>query len=175
MKEIIDLIENSTEENIKGNYFRSDEYLNEIQFSDIIDIVLLYIDLQPDMRKLGTIKSFKFYELVKKEWKRWFSGEDNSFFINLKYVWNNKVGAIDDSAGVADLYMSYQINIFSYSHLLLFFNYPEELPSGWPERRKNILLMVLPKWKREQNFQKINLVFNLAEMICVAIRKEVAE
>lgn len=172
MEKIIDLIKNNTEENIEGKYFCSDEHLNEIQFSDIMDIVLLYISLQPDMRNLGTIRSSRFYKLVKNEWKRWISDED---FIDLKYVWNNKVGTIDDSAGVADLYMSYRISIFSYNYLLLFFNYPEELPGGWPEHRRDILTMVLPKWKREKNFQKINLVFNLAELICTAIRKEVAE
>jgi hypothetical protein len=174
-KEIIDLIKNSNEENIKGDYFHSEEYLNEIQFSDVMDIILIYIRLQPDMKNLGKIKSSKLYKLLKNEWKEWLSNEENIGFINLKSAWSNGIGPMDGSAGKAEIYMSYIARLNSYEYLLLFYCYPEELPGGWPEYRKMIMTMVLPKWKREQNLQKINLVFNLAEMICVAIRKEVAE
>ncbi|MDD3386612.1 MAG: hypothetical protein PHX92_01625 [Candidatus Pacebacteria bacterium] len=170
---IIELIQKSSEENIKGKFFRSERYLNEITFSDIMDIVILYLSLQPDIRRIGTITSYDFYKLSKKEWEKWIS---DSSFTNLKDAWkNNNVGPMDGYAGEAEIYISCRTRISTYKYLLLFFSYPEELPDGWPEYKQEISRMVMPKWKRKNNFQKIDSVFNLAEMICTAMRKTIAD
>jgi hypothetical protein len=171
-KIIVNLIQESKDENIQAPAFREESWLNNILFSDIMDIVLFYINLQHDLEKIGKIRSDDFYRLVENVWKEWIRDKNNEVFFNLNSAWSNGPGPMDGSAGPAEMYMLYHPGLLGHKYLLAFFSYPEELPGGWSPYREHLKIMVFPKWRRENNFKNLSKIFNLAAMICNAMREK---
>lgn len=171
-KTIITLIQESRDEAIQGTAFRQESWLSTIRFSDVMDIVLFYISLQPDLNQIGKITSNDFSRLVEKIWKEWIAEKKNEISLDLYGAFSPGSGPMDGSAGPAEMYMMYHPGICHYKYLLVFFSYPKELPSGWLPYREHMKIMVFPKWRREQNFKNLSKVFNLATRVCAAMREK---
>lgn len=171
-KTIRKLIKESKDEDIRGAAFRKESWLSRICFDDLMDIVLFYISLQPDIKVIGKTKGFDFWQLMKNVWMQWIADKKNKVFLDLNSAWYAGPGPMDGSAGPAEMYMMYCPGVVNYNYLSAFFFYPEELPDGWSSYRNHMKIMVFPKWKRENNYKNLPLVFNLARMACEAMRKE---
>jgi hypothetical protein len=171
-KTIVSLIQESRDEDIKGAAFRKESWLSRIDFSDVMDIVIFYISLQPDIKVIGKTKTNDFYHLMKDVWMQWAEDKKNKVFSDLSSAWYSQAGPMDGYAGPAEMYMMYHPGLLHYKYLLEYFFYPEELPGGWSSYRDHMKIMVFPKWRREKNYKKIPLVFNLAGMACEAMRKK---
>jgi hypothetical protein len=169
-KIIIGLIQESKDENIRGKAIREESWLQRITFSDVMDIVLFYISLQPDVKNIGKIKSIDFYHLVEHTWKQWIADKNNRAFIELNSAWSNGPGPMDGTAGPAEMYMYYHPGMLGHKRILEFFYCCD----NWTSYLEHMKIMVFPKWRRENNLKNISSVFHLAEMICSATRKEVA-
>ncbi|MDD5569494.1 MAG: hypothetical protein PHG23_03745 [Candidatus Pacebacteria bacterium] len=170
-KKIRELIKESTDEKIHGRAFRDEAWLSKLLFSDLMDVVLFYISLQPDLNEIGKIKTNDFYRLLEDVWKKWAADKKNKAFADNFYsAWFAGPGPMDGTAGPAEMYMLYYTGLLHYDYLLVFFRYPEGLPDGWIPYREHIEIMAFPKWRRENNFKELGKIFNLAEMMCEALR-----
>jgi hypothetical protein len=169
-KTILNLIEESREEDIKGTAFRRDSWMNTIFFSDVMDVVFFYISLQPDLKEIARINTSDFYALVEKVWGEWIKDQKSRAFLGLNSAWSSGPGPIGGTAGPAEMYMFYYPGVIQYRYLLEFFSYPEGLPRGWSPYRDHMKVMVFPKWKREKSHKKLGSVFRLAQMVCEAMR-----
>lgn len=165
---IIKMIEQSTDEGIKGNKYREEEYLQKLLFGDIMAVVFYYISLQRDIDGIGEMHTDYLYHLLKKESLCW--AENNKDFELLKLAWSNESGPMGGTAGDAEMYMSFFPGISTFHNLRNFFYYPKRTGHGWEAYRDGYVKnYVFPKWRR--NIKKINQVFDFAEIICEEIRK----
>lgn len=168
-KKIRFLIIQSDDNKIKGKFFKSETFLKEITFDDVFDTVLYYASIQQDVAKFSKIKSIDFYRLCKEIWKEWISEEKNGKnFGNLNSAWVNNSGPMGGTAGEAEIYFYYHPGVMMYETLFDFFsvNFNADDSYEWLRIETN----VFPKWKR--NLKKINLAFDLAYLICEAMRKK---
>lgn len=150
MKEILQLIERETE----GNIIVLDESFKKVRFFDIMDIVLYFISLQEDLKKISQIKEEDFLNLLKVVFEN-----EGDFFKN--YSW------IKGGWESMRIYFKYFPFLFKTENLYDFF----ENPKGW-EIYKNqyIHKYTFLKWK--ESLGEINNVFEFAEKVCEALRKE---
>jgi len=190
-EKIISLIEKSDD---SGLGKRKSFWLGAVDFSDVIDIVLYYISLQPDLDKIARIESHDFYEALRKVWDIWGEGVKKSWgyrkydhpcqgyehkrfpkFYDLDSAWQSGPGPMGGTMGAAEHYAYIHPGFLKHKYLILFFSYPEGLPFGagnWPAYREhNIKKMVFPKWRRKANKKKLEMVFQLAEMLCNHIKE----
>lgn len=174
-EKILNLIKESSDRWLKGSYYRSDDYLKRILFSDVMDIVLYDISLQPDLDKIARIKTADFYRLTHNIWDKWIEEKKNVCFFDLDFPWSSGPGPMDGTMGSAEFYFSLYPGPLRDDYLLEFFSYPKGLPSfnpNWPSyKEKHIERMVFPKWRRKNKLKRIDSVFTLAEMIMVQMRK----
>lgn len=172
---ILNLIKQSNDDGLKGKFYRSRHYLNTIYFSDVMDVVLYHISLRPDLDNIARIKTNDFYRLVENIWREWIKYPKNETFSDL-FPWNSGPGPMDGTAGPAEMYFLYYPGLQREDYLLVFFSYPEGLPSfhlHWSAyKKRHIEDMVFPKWRRKNNMKKISSVFSLSEMILERMRKE---
>jgi len=167
-EQILKFVKESTDDGIKGEIYKREEYLKEIRFGDIIDIVLLYISLGSDLEAFGRINTIDFRALLKKEWFCW--TKNNNDFQLLNSAWACDSGPMGGTAGTAEMYMSYFPGITMHEKLGHFFFYPIRFDHSWEGYRdKHIKIYVFPKWRR--NIKRIDKVLDFAEIICQEIRK----
>ena len=167
-EKILKLVKESTDDGIRGEMHKREEYLQEIRFGDIADIILLYISLQSDIETIGRINTIDFQALFKKEWLCW--TKRNKDFQLLNSAWANESGPMGGTAGTAEMYMSYFPGITNHEKLRHFFSYPIRFGHSWENyKNKHIKIYVFPKWRR--NHEKLEAVLDLAEIVCKEIRK----
>jgi hypothetical protein len=76
----------------------------------------------------------------------------------------------------AEMYLRYYTSFICFEDIQEFFNCPKEARYGWGHYRDNqVIPRTLPKWRRVNNFKKLNQVFKLAEIICREIENHEAE
>jgi hypothetical protein len=169
---IIDQIKKSNADGIEGSYYKRKAYLRQIVFSDIIDIIFYYISLQQDLDKIASMKPDVFYNILENTWNEWIKDKKNKSFITLDRAWHSNPGPMGGTAGSAEIYAYYHPGFYHYGDMFIFFIYPRAFVGGW-EHYKDVHIKdyVLLKWKQKNNIKKIDLVFNLAEMVCQAMRK----
>ena len=198
-EKILDLISKSMDKHLGGpkSIFRSESYLNEVDFSDVADVVLYYLSLRPDMRKICRIESYKFYKLLEETMFKWAKkakqawgfryyepsyapGKKHKWFlINdvALHAWQSGSGPMGGTMGPAEHYAYLEAGFLQHDNLLILFSYPEELSGNggtgnWPSYREHhIEKLVFPKWRREIHAQKLESVLQLAEMVCTGMRK----
>lgn len=167
-EQISKLVKESTDDGIKGEMFKREEYLKEIRFGDVADIILLYISLQSDIESIGRVNTIDFQSLLKKAWFCW--TKNNKDFQSLDSAWSSGPGPLGGTAGAAEMYISYFPGITIHERLGHFFFYPIRFGHSWENyKNKHIKIYVFPKWRR--NFEKIEAVLDLAETVCKEIRK----
>ncbi|MFZ3058005.1 MAG: hypothetical protein WA092_03105 [Minisyncoccales bacterium] len=167
-EKILKFVKESTDDGIRGEMYKREEYLQEIRFGDIIDIILLYISLQSDIETIGRINTIDFQSLLKKEWFCW--TKNNKDFQLLNSAWASGPGPLGGTAGPAEMYMFYFPGITNHEKLWYFFSYPIRFGHSWENYRdKHIKIYVFPKWRRHP--EKIEAVLDLAEIVCKEIRK----
>ena len=177
------LIRESTDEHLrKGTAFQRGSFLNNVDFSDIADLVLYYISLQEDLSEISRIETREFWKIFKEEWDKWQKesgdvwdrykkGEKMS---KLHQAWWCGPGPLGGTAGPAEIYSSYSPGILLCSFLYQYF-LPGDLPCSktmisWDANKNMIENKVFPKWRR-QSLVRIGLVIKLAEQICEEMRK----
>jgi hypothetical protein len=173
--------------------------MERIVFGDVIDVVLYYISLQPDMKKICLMDSHKFYELLEKTMKQWAEtdkkawgrGYYNSYYPSDQkkekhdliydvafHAWYSGPGPMGGTMGPAEHYAYLEAGFLQHDNLLILFTYPKEMADkggtgNWPSYRKhNIERFTFPKWRHEMHAKRLEAVFHLAEMICVEMHKQ---
>ena len=168
-EQILKFVKESTDDGIKGEIHKREEYLQEIRFGDIADIILLYISLQFDIETIGRVNTIDFRVLFKKEWFRW--TKRNKDFQSLNSAWAAEPGPLGGTAGIAEMYMFYFPGVVNHEKLRHFFFYPIRFGHNWESYRdKHIKIYVFPKWRRNPE-EKLESVLDLAEKICQEVRK----
>lgn len=172
---ILKMIRQSDDKGLKGRFYKSSDYLNTISFSDVMDIVMLYISMQPDTDRITRIKTSDFYRLTEDIHRKWAKTQKQESLSRLQYAWLSEPGPMDGYMGPAESYFSIYPGPLREDYLRRFFDFPRDLPVlflAWPAYRQyHIENMVFPKWRRKNNMKKIGAVFELSEMICTEMRK----
>lgn len=171
---ILEKIKASKDETLgKGKFWRSASYMHEIHFADLMDILLYYMSLQPDLSAFAAkIKADSFlWQTVQEHWKK--RGRKLFPFIR-SFPWANGPGPMDGSAGPAEGYL---LRVGFYDKTLLeWFLYPEilakESERNWPKRKKQIEGMLFPKLRRKYNTKKLDVALAFAEEICEIMRQK---
>ena len=158
----------------KGKFWRSASYMREINFADLMDILLYYLSLQPDLRAFAAkIKVDNFlWQTVKTHWQK--RARELFPFIKMS-PWASRPGPMDGSAGPAESY-SARLEFFEWT-LLSWFLWPDELKEererNWPKYKKKIEAMLFPKLCRKYNQKKLDAALTFAEEICEIMRQKV--
>jgi len=172
-KTILEKIATSKDETLgKGKFWRSASYMHEIGFTDLMDILLYYLSLQPDLRIFAArIKAGDFlWQTVKTHWQK--RGREFFPFIR-RFPWASGPGPMDGSAGPAESY-SLRVGLFDKT-LLSWFLWPEELKgeseNNWPKYKEQIENFLFPKLRRKYNQKKLDTALIFAEEICEIMRQ----
>lgn len=184
---ILDLIkqtESFNEKDLSGN----------INYSDVMDIVLYYIFLQKDLNEIAGISCRDFSSLLERKAKEWAKAVINLWgtvrvprFHGSKemcnrpriwvvdFAWTPKSGPKSSTMGAAEAYELLRPGFYKHSNLLDFFSCSEEFSyeeSDWPIYKKNVIEAVtLPKWRNRTHSRRLKTVFDLAESICQELRR----
>lgn len=176
-KILLETIAASTDETLgKGRFWRSADYMREIGFTDLMDILLYYLSLQPDLRLIAAkIKAHDFlWKTVRAHWQK---GARKSFPFIKGFPWASGPGPMDGTAGPAESYCL-RVGLFDKS-LLTWFLWPEELKGeteeNWPKYKKKIEDILFPKLRRKYNQKKLAAALTFAEEICEIMRREARE
>ncbi len=182
----------------KGKYFHSRSFLHNLDYSDVMDIVLYYISLQDDLDEIAKISRHDFSDILKKvtrEWvdkveKQWgkvktprFYGSKETYdhprIWEISGAWTPGPGPMGGTMSRAEYYEVLHPGFSQHKYLLLFFRYPEglskELCGNWPAYKKHrIEDMTFPKWRRKIHQKRLMTVLDLAESVCQELRKREA-
>ncbi|MDD5289670.1 MAG: hypothetical protein PHT40_00540 [Patescibacteria group bacterium] len=177
---VLELIEKSTDATLqnKGRVYTGDHFLKNIEFSDVMDLVLYYISRQPDLNEIAKIEKYDFQRLIEEAWEEWRKKVEKQWekFYEIDGAWNSEPGAGGGGMGAAEHYTVLYPGFRQHDYLLAFFLYPEDLPTAhgnWPAYRKyHIEQLIFPKWRREMHRKKLELTFQLAEMVCQKMRQK---
>ncbi len=175
MKMVLNLIVQSNDDGLRGKLYRTREHLAKIYFSDVMDIVLYVISLQPDLKDIAKIETGDFDRLLEKVWAEWIKDIKDKAFDDIRFAWSPGPGPLGGTMGSAESYAHFGAGFRHHDYLLQFFSHPEDLFisfGNWPVyKRYNIEGMVFPKWRRSYNRKKLGLVLDLAEMVCKCMRE----
>gem|GEM_PF-2083468 len=198
---ILSLIEQSELPDAK--YYHSRLFLKNIEYQDVMDIVLYYIYVQDDLDEITKIlcKDFsRILERTTKEWAQKLQSKWGTVRMPVSYrskqmrdyprillissAWDS--GITEESMTIAVYYRDLQAGFANYKYLLAFFRYPEGLPdrhANWPWYKENVIKAVtFAKWNKKisgkrsaANRRRLETVFDLAEAVCQELRKRTAE
>ncbi len=167
----------STDEGFgKGTFWRSASFVKEFGFADLMDILLYYLSLQPDLCLFAAkIETSDFlWQTVQKHWQK--RAKELFPFIN-RSPWASGPGPMGGTAGPAESY-SLRTGIFDKS-LLAWLWWPEELEeeseNNWPKYKKHIETMLFPRLRRRYNQKKLEAALAFAEEICETMRQAAAQ
>jgi hypothetical protein len=159
----------------QGTAFQEEEFYLKIGFSDVMDIVLCCLAMDPEFAIPAEITSTNFYSILEKVFRDWLKlYEEDPWFRNLWGAWAPGAGPGGGYASPAEMYSHYYSRFCYFETMGSFFELPEGY-EGWRSYYPNcIAKMVLPKWKRKANQKHLPEVFRLAEMLCAEVRKDAA-
>lgn len=161
-----------------GKNFTSKFFLEPLFFSDFLDIVFYYVDLQEDKEKITVIESLLFHKLLKKMWdEKCEKGEvEAGGFSELNSAWCSDSGPIDGYAGAAEVYFRSNPGYGNKDFLLEFFVYPEslsELTRGARPyyKKRHIEELIFPKFRRKRHFKRLDFILDFADDVCRELRE----
>jgi len=170
---ILRRIEASTDEKI-GRIFRSRAAMRHVSFGEIMDIVLYYLALQPDLTAIAKrLRMNDFWrEIVHPAWKRF---SEKSFGFVERDPWVNESGPMDGYMGAAERYLCIQPGFYAMT-LCECLLWPEELAGekdrSWSQYKKHIEGQTFPKFRRKQHAKKLVAALDFAEEICRILREK---
>lgn len=172
-KKIIECINESTDE--KLHYFDK-KFIGTIHYGDVMDIVFLYLSLYLKDKDIKQMSTSDFYNMSEAIWNKWSREKKNKKFSHLCGAYCAGSGPMGGTASSAEMYLCYYTKFTCFEDIQEFFNCPKAAHYGWSHYRDNkVIPRTLPKWRRANNFKKINRVFELAEIICQEIENYKAE
>ena len=149
-----------------------DEYLKHISFENAIDLVLLYISLQPDRRRIMRVPTNEFLALIKRLWKEGSQNVKSDHFLRLLGgEWLGPI--IDIGTAIGSLkYFEWLSSWFTF--------WNPELGSrrivgniiGWRQYSKHFASEVLPKFKKQMHREALNDILVFADVICEHLRRK---
>lgn len=170
---IIDCINKSADE---GLHNIDKKFIKNIHYSDVMDIVFFYLSLYLKDKGVRSMSTSDFYNLSEAVWKRWCREEKNQKFNRLGGAYCPGPGPMGGTASSAEMYLLYYTRFTCFENIQEFFICPKAAHCGWSYYRDSqVVPRTLPKWRRVNNFKKINQVFELAETICREIENHEAE
>jgi hypothetical protein len=147
--------------------------MRRVDFDDLMDILLYYLSLQPDLGifAAGIEASNFLWITVKDHWQK--RASELFPFIETS-PWANGSGPMGGSAGDAESY-SLRVGLFDQT-LLTWFLFPEvlegEKEKNWPKHKKRIEKMLFPKLRRKYNAKKLDAALIFVGEICDTMRRE---
>ena len=172
-KEIIDCINKSTDEKL---HHIDKRFIRTIHYDDVMDIVLFYLSLYLKDKTIKRMSTSDFYNISEVIWNKWSREKKNHKFCHLNGAYCAGPGPMGGTASSAEMYLLYCTKLTTFEDIQEFFNCPKAARCGWSYYRDNqVVSRTLPKWRRVNNFKKINQVFELAEIICREIENYEAE
>jgi|GEM_PF-1921460 len=170
---IIDCINKSTDEKL---HHIDKRFIGTIHYGDIMDIVLFYLSLYLKDKGIKRMSTSDFYNVSEIIWNKWSREKKNKKFSHLCGAYCAGPGPMGGTDSSAEMYLRYYTSFICFEDIQEFFNCPKEARYGWSHYRDNqVIPRTLPKWRRVNNFKKINQVFELAEIICQEIENHEAE
>lgn len=145
-----------------GNNFHRGIRSPAISFSDIADIVLLYISFQVDVRDLANISMKDFRSLYKETVGYYLEHNKDKYQLSEAYQSELTGGTIEER------YMFFYPGIAKYDRLSTFFRFDYQ-KKGWGSYcKEHIQIYVLPKWR--ENINGLDDALFFAEEFCERIR-----
>lgn len=167
----------STDEGLgKGTFWRSAIYMREIQFIEIMNILLYYFSLQPNIGEIGA--GVKMRDLFMASDLRAFPGgvvcrcwqkKAPEWFPFYKGCpWANGPGPMDGTMGPAEYFHTIHPG-FGDDSVKSYFFWPEELAEeserNWPRYKQCIERMTFPKFRRKYNAKKLAAALDFAALV----------
>jgi hypothetical protein len=163
-EKIIDCINKSTDEKLHPIDKR---FIETIHYGDVMDIVFFYLSLYLKDRGINRMKTSNFYNMSEAIWNKWSREKKNKKLSHLCGAYCAGPGPMGGTASSAEMYFRYYTKFTFFENIQEFFNCSKGTHCGWSHYRDNqVIPRTLPKWRRANNFKKINQVFELAETIC---------
>ena len=178
----------------KQSCYHDKLFLDYIKYDDVMDIVLYYISLQRDLSSIARISCREFsriLEKITKDWarkvgKQWggvktprYHGSRETYYRprieNISLAWVPGPGPMGGTMSTAEHYEVLYPGFSQFDYLLAFFKYPGGLPDicgNWPFYKKKVVeATTFPKWRRKKHRERLETVFELAELVCQELRK----
>lgn len=177
-----------------GKFFHSKLFLENLSYSDVMDIVLYYVSLQKDLDKIARISSRDFanileratcdwMEKVETQWgkvrvPRFYGSQETYLQPRIQTIALARTpgpGPMGGTMSHAEEYEALHPGFSQHKYLLSFFRYPEGLPGrpiNWPLYKKYFIeAKSFPKWRRRMHQKRLLTVLDLAESVCQLLRK----
>jgi len=170
---VLEAVRQSTDKEL-GRLFHTRSALSHVSFGEIMDIVLCYLALQPDLTIIAKrLKMSDFWrEIVQPTWKRF---SEKSFGFIERNPWKNESGPMDGCMGAAERYLCIEPGFYAMT-LCECLLWPEELAGekdrSWSQYKKHIEGQTFPKLRRKQHAKKLVAALDFAEEICRILREK---
>lgn len=137
------LIDGCSDVDCVGKYWRSEEFLSKIFFSEIIDIVLLYILKSPDYCLLEEIKTKDFAQALGSALIKWNPlRKKGAWLKNVGVPWASSPGPGDGYASDLEYYCMHFPGFLRFNKINDFY----DAQKGWKEYyREQVIKITLPK------------------------------
>ena len=184
----------------KRTYWRSRAFLDKVDFSDFMDIVLYRISLEPELEKVATIRTHDFWGLIEATWREWderlekawgyttyeypsHSGKKHKYsrFLELGSAWHGGSGPMGETMGTDERYALLRPGFTKHEFLLQFFSFPEALrdeggSGNWPHYVLNTIeRQTFPTFRRKRHFKKLDIILDFAEDVYQKLREEASK
>lgn len=176
-------------------WFHSKFFLNNIEYCDVMDVVLYYISLQDDLDNIAKISCCDFSRMLERTTKGWiersekkwgkvrtplFRGHQKVYYRpgiwDIASAWTPGPGPMGGTMSAARYYEALHPGFCQHERLLSFFRYSAELLGThgyWPYYKKHVIeAATFPKWRRKMHSKRLETVFELAESVCRALRNK---
>ena len=169
---ILQKIRVSTDEKILP-MFRGRMVMRYVSFGEVMDILLYYLSLQPDLSSMAEgVKMKDFWFGVMKE--AWINFPAKAFSFIKRNPWANESGPMDGYMGAAEYYLHIHPGFYNMTmcECLL---WPEALAGekekNWPKHKKLVESQTFPKFRRKWHTKKLAAALDFAEEVCQSLRK----
>jgi len=147
--------------------------MKAVSFHDIMDIVLYFLSLQPDIGRVGAgikfdelFKGGRFFSSAGVIYRCWEEKADKNFrFYKDAHPWANGPGPMDGTMGPAEHYRVIYPGLRG--TIKEYFLWPEALAresvNNWPRYKRTIECHTFPKFRRKYNARKLAAILGFAE------------
>lgn len=136
---------------------------NKWSISDVLDVVMLYISLQPDLKKIGQIRQSDLCNIMQEAWQGWIDGHRE--FSCFDYLW---IDYSTEISGLVEAYFFLYPGMSEDRNLFAYFS-----QSTWAAYRENHLKpRTILRWQEEGREDALPGVLDLAEEVVSLMRQK---